>query len=37
MSGDNIWTIIGPVVVVVGLVLLAIGLRARNRAKRQRG
>jgi len=34
MSGDDVWTIIGPVVVVIGLVLLALGLRARNRAKR---
>jgi len=34
MSGDDAWTIIGPIVVVIGLVLLALGLRARNRAKR---
>jgi uncharacterized membrane protein YidH (DUF202 family) len=34
MSGDDAWTIIGPIVVVIGLVLLALGLRARSRAKR---
>ncbi|HEV7709040.1 MAG TPA: hypothetical protein VGP16_12660 [Asanoa sp.] len=34
MSGEDAWTIIGPIVVVIGLVLLALGLRARNRAKR---
>jgi uncharacterized membrane protein YidH (DUF202 family) len=34
MSGDDAWTIIGPIVVVIGLVLLVLGLRARNRAKR---
>ncbi|MDG4824362.1 hypothetical protein O7635_21130 [Asanoa sp. WMMD1127] len=35
MSGDDVWTIVGPIVVVLGLVLLVVGLRARNRAKRQ--
>jgi uncharacterized membrane protein YidH (DUF202 family) len=35
MSGDDAWTIIGPIVVVIGLVLLALGMRARNRGKRQ--
>ena len=35
MSGDDVWAIVGPVFVVIGLVLLLVGLRARNRAKRQ--
>ncbi|MEV4622059.1 hypothetical protein AB0J74_25535 [Asanoa sp. NPDC049573] len=34
MSGDDAWTIIGPIVAGIGLVLLVLGLRARNRAKR---
>ena len=34
MSGVPIWAIIGPVVVVAGLVLIVVGVRARNRAKR---
>ncbi|MEV0719286.1 hypothetical protein [Asanoa sp. NPDC050611] len=35
MSGDDIWAIIGPVLVAIGLLLLVIGLRARSKAKRQ--
>jgi hypothetical protein len=34
MSGVPIWSIIGPVVAVIGLVLIVTGLRSRNRAKR---
>jgi hypothetical protein len=34
MSGVQIWSIIGPVVAVIGLVLIVTGLRIRNRAKR---
>lgn len=34
MSGVQIWSIIGPVVAVIGLVLIITGLRTRNRAKR---
>jgi hypothetical protein len=34
MSGVQIWSIIGPVVAVIGLVLIVVGLRIRNRAKR---
>jgi hypothetical protein len=34
MTGDDVWAIVGPVLVVLGLVLLVVGLRARNRAKR---
>jgi hypothetical protein len=34
MSGVQIWAVIGPVVAVIGLVLIVTGLRIRNRAKR---
>jgi len=34
MSGVEIWSIIGPIVAVIGLVLITVGLRIRNRAKR---
>ena len=33
MSGQSIWTIVGPIVLVAGLVLIVIGVRARARAK----
>jgi uncharacterized membrane protein HdeD (DUF308 family) len=33
MSGKSIWTIIGPIVLVAGVVLIVIGIRARSRAK----
>ena len=33
MSGKSIWTIIGPIVLLVGLVLIVIGVRTRSRAK----
>jgi hypothetical protein len=36
MSGVQIWSIVGPIVAVVGLILIAIGLRRRNRARRAR-
>ena len=35
MSGKSIWTIIGPIVLLAGLVLIVIGVRARSRAKPQ--
>ena len=35
MSGDDVWAIIGPIFVVIGLALLVVGLRARTRAKRR--
>jgi uncharacterized membrane protein YidH (DUF202 family) len=35
MSGDEVWAIVGPIVAAIGLVLLVVGLRARNKAKRQ--
>ncbi|MFY1693525.1 hypothetical protein [Plantactinospora sp. WMMB782] len=31
MSGEPLWAVIGPLVVVAGLVLVVLGLRARNR------
>jgi hypothetical protein len=31
MSGVSLWAIIGPVVVVAGLVLIVVGLRRRNK------
>ncbi|MFG1609957.1 hypothetical protein [Actinoplanes sp. NPDC049265] len=34
MSGVTVWAIVGPVVVVIGLVLLVLGTRRRNAAKR---
>ena len=33
MSGKAMWAVIGPVVAVVGVVLLARGLRARRDAR----
>jgi hypothetical protein len=36
MSGVTAWAIIGPIVAVVGLVLIALGLRARNRGRTPR-
>lgn len=34
MSGVTLWAIVGPVVAVAGLVLLVLGTRRRNQAKR---
>jgi hypothetical protein len=31
MSGATVWAVIGPVVAVVGLVLITVGLRSRRR------
>ena len=31
MSGTTFWTVAGPVIVVVGLVLAALGVRRRTR------
>ena len=33
MSGVSAWAIIGPVVALIGLVLIVLGVRRRNRAK----
>lgn len=32
MSGDSIWAIIGPVVAIVGLAMVALGLRLSRSA-----
>jgi hypothetical protein len=34
MSGVTLWAIVGPIVVVIGLVLLVLGVNRRNRSKR---
>ncbi|WP_236049381.1 hypothetical protein [Paractinoplanes ovalisporus] len=34
MSGVGIWSVIGPVVVIAGLILIILGERARARFKR---
>jgi hypothetical protein len=31
MTGTTLWTVLGPVIIVVGLVVAAIGLRRRTR------
>lgn len=31
MTGERIWAVIGPTVALVGLVLIAVGLRPRRR------
>jgi hypothetical protein len=33
MSGVTLWAVVGPIVAVVGLVLIVVGLRARNRGR----
>ena len=33
MSGVTLWAIVGPIVAVVGLVLIVVGIRARNRGR----
>ena len=33
MSGVTLWAIVGPIVAVVGLVLIVVGIRARNRSR----
>jgi hypothetical protein len=35
MSGVAVWAVIGPIVVVVGLLMIVIGVRVRARGKRQ--
>jgi hypothetical protein len=34
MSGSTVWAIIGPVVVLAGLAIVAVGLRSRRRVRR---
>lgn len=31
MTGDRTWTVVGPIVALVGLVLIIVALRARRR------
>ncbi len=33
MSGATMWAVIGPLVVLVGLVLITLGLRSRRRVR----
>ena len=33
MSGVSMWAVIGPIVAVVGLLLIVLGVRRRSRAK----
>jgi hypothetical protein len=35
MSGVRVWSLIGPAVVLIGLILIVSGLRRRTRFKRQ--
>jgi hypothetical protein len=35
MSGESIWAIIGPIVGIIGLVLIVVGVNVRGRAKRR--
>lgn len=30
MSGNSIWAVIGPVVAIIGLIMVALGLRRRT-------
>lgn len=33
MSGATVWAVIGPIVALVGLVLITVGLRGRRRVR----
>jgi hypothetical protein len=33
MSGATVWAVIGPIVALVGLLLITLGLRRRRRAR----
>jgi len=33
MSGATVWAVIGPIVAIVGLVLIMVGLRSRRRTR----
>ncbi|MEU4215956.1 hypothetical protein [Actinoplanes sp. NPDC026623] len=35
MSGVTAWAVIGPIVVIVGLMMIVIGVRVRARSKQQ--
>jgi hypothetical protein len=34
MSGASIWSVVGPIVALAGLILIVLGVRRRSRAKR---
>jgi hypothetical protein len=34
MSGVTAWAVIGPIVTLIGLVLIVVGVRSRSRSKR---
>ncbi|NMO51403.1 hypothetical protein HH310_09395 [Actinoplanes sp. TBRC 11911] len=34
MSGASIWSVIGPIVALVGLILIVLGVRRRSKSKR---
>ncbi len=33
MSGATVWAVVGPIVALIGLVLITVGLRSRRRAR----
>ena len=33
MSGATVWAVIGPIVALIGLVLITVGLRSRRRVR----
>jgi hypothetical protein len=35
MSGKQTWAIVGPIVAVIGLILIVIGVTVRSRSKRE--
>jgi len=35
MSGKDTWAIVGPIVALIGLILIVVGVRVRSRSKRQ--
>jgi len=35
MSGTTFWTVAGPIIIVIGLVLAAAGFRGRGRLRRR--
>jgi hypothetical protein len=34
MSGKETWAIVGPIVALIGLILIVVGVRVRSRSKR---
>jgi hypothetical protein len=35
MSGKETWVIVGPIVALIGLILIVVGVRVRSRSKRR--